>query len=491
MVARRLEAILGVIVLTVAALPAPAQGQVTAAFTYQGLLKEDGDPASGSYDFVFRLYDAPTGGTQIGFDVPVDDWPVADGLFTVQLNFGYGGFNGDDRWLEVRVRPGDSGGSYAVLSPRQELAATPYALYALYAPTAGGLVLPFAGSAAAPSPAFSVTNAGGGQAGEFLKPAAGGTESALKAASTGVNNAVWAINTGGADIGTIPSIPEDAGLSAWNLGSGPAVRALNGGLGQAINALVENTTSTADVITASTTSDVWGSALVATIPSATNSAPAVWASTNGPAPAVYGFTNGSFPAGLFENLGAFPGSPISDGVYGVTVNTYPDRRPAGVHAAGFGASAPGMPNAAALNVDNGAMGVSGPVVAQRTAMTIPVPGPWISISSCKNVPAPPAHIHTIGYYCDVAVANDLILGGEFIFPPPGIENTTRSILIPSVETNAPPVGWASYYIQVHSQMPGSCVLRVTRMGDPDGSCTPPDLIGDAVYAHLLIINPNP
>ncbi|MFQ5805248.1 MAG: hypothetical protein ACE5I3_02220 [Phycisphaerae bacterium] len=115
-----------------------AQTPLGTAFTYQGQLKEAGSPADGDHDFVFSIFDAEIGGTQIGSDFPVDDWPVSDGLFTVELDFGAGVFTGDDRWLEVAVRPGASGDPHTVLSPRQPLTATPYALYALSGPGGGG-----------------------------------------------------------------------------------------------------------------------------------------------------------------------------------------------------------------------------------------------------------------------------------------------------------------------------------------------------------------
>ena len=49
---------------------------------------------------------------------------VADGLFTVALDFGAGAFNGDARWLEVAVYK--TGTGWVVLSPRQPLLAAPY-----------------------------------------------------------------------------------------------------------------------------------------------------------------------------------------------------------------------------------------------------------------------------------------------------------------------------------------------------------------------------
>ncbi len=100
------------------------------AFTYQGRLTDNGSPANGTYDFEFKLYDAASGGTQVGSTVTQDDVSVSGGLFTVPLDFG-NVFNGDALWLEIGVRPGSSTGAYTTLSPRQALTAAPYAFYAL------------------------------------------------------------------------------------------------------------------------------------------------------------------------------------------------------------------------------------------------------------------------------------------------------------------------------------------------------------------------
>jgi hypothetical protein len=48
----------------------------------------------------------------------------------VSLDFGPGGFAGERRWLEINVRPGASEGLFTPLTPRQELTATPNALFA-------------------------------------------------------------------------------------------------------------------------------------------------------------------------------------------------------------------------------------------------------------------------------------------------------------------------------------------------------------------------
>ncbi len=107
--------------------PATTLAAVGTAFTYQGRLKDSGVPAAGVYDFQFRLYDALSGGSQIGGTSSVADVAVSDGLFTVTLDFGASAFDGQARWLEIDVKR-DADGSYTTLSPRQALTAAPYAL---------------------------------------------------------------------------------------------------------------------------------------------------------------------------------------------------------------------------------------------------------------------------------------------------------------------------------------------------------------------------
>lgn len=120
-------AVLGaVLLLSPSGAPAQSAGS---AFTYQGQLKEGGLPADGAYDFQFTLYDDL--GVVVGGPISVEDHPVTNGLFSAILDFGAGSFTGDARFLEISVRPGDSGGAFTTLSPRQELTPTPYATTAL------------------------------------------------------------------------------------------------------------------------------------------------------------------------------------------------------------------------------------------------------------------------------------------------------------------------------------------------------------------------
>ncbi len=119
--------------LTAGSAPAP----LGTAFDYRGRLDEGGAAANGTYDFVFTLYDAESGGNALGTVNTRPAVPVSDGVFVVRLDFGNQQytFNGQACWLEIQVR--SAGGSgYTTLAPRQAVPLAPYSLYALYA---GGL----------------------------------------------------------------------------------------------------------------------------------------------------------------------------------------------------------------------------------------------------------------------------------------------------------------------------------------------------------------
>jgi hypothetical protein len=55
------------------------------AFTYQGQLRQAGLPVNGTCDFQFSLFDAATGGAQVGTTQTAIGVTLADGRFTVQL----------------------------------------------------------------------------------------------------------------------------------------------------------------------------------------------------------------------------------------------------------------------------------------------------------------------------------------------------------------------------------------------------------------------
>ncbi len=133
---------------------------VSTTFTYQGKLMSAGAPASGTYDFQFKLFDGATGGTQVGSTNCYDGITVTDGLVTLTLSFGNAFSSGTERYLEVGVRadttPGNcSSGVYTTLSPRQDVTGTPLAI---------GLRLPFSGTASSSSDLLTLTNTGAGRA---------------------------------------------------------------------------------------------------------------------------------------------------------------------------------------------------------------------------------------------------------------------------------------------------------------------------------------
>jgi trimeric autotransporter adhesin len=99
------------------------------AFTYQGRLNEGGSPASGTYDFRFRLASDPLANNYVAGNVLTNGVPVSGGLFTVLLDFGGGVFAGSNLWLEVDVRTNGAGG-YTVLNPLQAVTPGPYAIMA-------------------------------------------------------------------------------------------------------------------------------------------------------------------------------------------------------------------------------------------------------------------------------------------------------------------------------------------------------------------------
>lgn len=101
-----------------------AQVALGTSFTYQGELKDGSVVANGFFNISLQLFDASTGGAQIGPTQAFTSVAVLNGTFTVRPDFGAGVFAGDRRWVQVIVNG-------TPLTPRQEITATPYALYAL------------------------------------------------------------------------------------------------------------------------------------------------------------------------------------------------------------------------------------------------------------------------------------------------------------------------------------------------------------------------
>jgi len=100
------------------------------AFTYNGRLAVNGNPANGNYDVRFSLYDASVDGDPVGM-VTNTFAGLTNGLFITTLDFG-NVFTGSNYWIELAART-NGGGDFSILTPRQVITPTPYAMYAAYA----------------------------------------------------------------------------------------------------------------------------------------------------------------------------------------------------------------------------------------------------------------------------------------------------------------------------------------------------------------------
>lgn len=120
-----------IVSLTAFALVGTSTAQTT-AFNYQGQLTDGGNPANGSFQMQFKLFDSLAGGTQIGSTIPDVAVTVANGVFNTKLDFGAVPFSGANRWLEIAVRH-NSGEPYVTLTPREQIASSPYAVRTLSA----------------------------------------------------------------------------------------------------------------------------------------------------------------------------------------------------------------------------------------------------------------------------------------------------------------------------------------------------------------------
>src|SRR5438046_2506896 len=110
----------------------------TTSFTYQGRLTDGGTPANGVYDLQFALFDSASSGGQLGSNQTVPSVLVSSGIFSVSLDFGANAFTGANRYLEINARLAGSS-SFTLLTPRQQITSTPYAVRSLGTTVADGL----------------------------------------------------------------------------------------------------------------------------------------------------------------------------------------------------------------------------------------------------------------------------------------------------------------------------------------------------------------
>lgn len=338
-------------------------GVVGTNFPYQGRLTDGGAPANGTYDIQLLLFNASAGGTQKGITQTFADVVVSNGVFTVNPDFG-AQFDSEERWIEVRVRPGPSVGAYTTISPRTEATATPYA-QALKLPvtessnitnglmtftntntsnTAYVMKLTSAGpSGNTPGISFqpvlildtddgnglaSYVSATGAYASYFSSSGAGGasvvaanigTGSAGRFDITGTTNSsstldVGTVGTGRAGLFTVSNSSNAANaveIQTNGNSTSQALRCLHTGLGD--NALFEitNASNAGEAVEAHTVGT--GNAGYFQVDNTASGTPALQGTTNGDnGEGVYGFSSGSSGTGV---LGSATGS-FSYGVRG-------------------------------------------------------------------------------------------------------------------------------------------------------------------------------
>lgn len=97
------------------------------AFTYQGKLTADTQPADGSYDLKFTLFDTGRGGNRGAKCMTNSRVSVTKGLFTVVPDSGVSVFTGDARRVNNGART-TGGAAFSMLSLRRLLTTTTYCL---------------------------------------------------------------------------------------------------------------------------------------------------------------------------------------------------------------------------------------------------------------------------------------------------------------------------------------------------------------------------
>lgn len=100
--------------------PISVEGTVASKISYQGVLREGGNPVTGTRDLTFSFFNnAACSGTAVA-TVAKPGVTVSNGLFSVALDVPQDKFNGQGLWLRVQVGSTDLG--------CQEILAAPYAL---------------------------------------------------------------------------------------------------------------------------------------------------------------------------------------------------------------------------------------------------------------------------------------------------------------------------------------------------------------------------
>ncbi|MFO0837038.1 MAG: hypothetical protein U1D55_00805 [Phycisphaerae bacterium] len=307
-----------------------AQSPTTPAFSYQGRLLSIGAPLNGNVDMTFSLWDDPTlsapanqVGSTITFDgVGANPPPVtvANGLFTVALDFGFPAFDGNARWVEVSVRFPAGSGVYTTLTPRQPITVAPYAIRSLIDNVGGGLTLPYAGSTNSAVPAFQVTNTGAGNAAAFIGNHI--TTPSLLVSTTGITALRANANTG--DGIAVDGLGTVQGISGGTIAGSTGVRGISQGPVAVTTYGVYGTTNSANSVAAgvygtSSTGPTQG--VFGETTSTNGGAAGVWGRASGATGAttgVLGWANSSTDGAAGVAGTALSGSGVTRGVTGTT-----------------------------------------------------------------------------------------------------------------------------------------------------------------------------
>ena len=305
---------------------------VPTTFTYQGRLADGSGVANGNYDFIFQLFNASSGGSQVGVNFPAGSVAVSGGVFTVPVDFG-AQYDNTDLWLQIQVRATGSP-TYTTLSTRQHLTGTPYAQ---------GVRLPLSETGSSNTGLVNLTNTNVASHTSHVIKAVSGNPSGLDPlgfyqpvifADTDDGNGIFALTSSpGAyavyavasnGYGVVANVTGSSGNAGdFNVtgasSSGDAVNALTSGTGNAGSFTISNAASAAECVVSTTNGT--GRSGHFSISNAASDAEALRGSTAGTGVGVRGNANGAGGMGVYGTAGGANsygvyGTGSSAGVYG-------------------------------------------------------------------------------------------------------------------------------------------------------------------------------